>query len=164
MQAYAQLKRRAEKELKQLAAHYALEDLDPEEEAASAATVPGPLQPEDPLFDCLSEELSAEQSRRAVAREKPSQEEELRHYLQIVAHFKATSGIKFWSERLAEFPLLANIALDILAVPATTAPVERIFSQTGLCTGDRRDNLSDENLEMEVMIRVNRILVTQLLN
>ena len=65
----------------------------------------------------------------------------------------------FWKEKEKEFPKLCKIALAVLAVPATTAPVERIFSQAGMSTGGKRDRLNDENFVREVMIRVNKWLL-----
>ncbi len=46
--------------------------------------------------------------------------------------------------------------LQFMKIKETTAPVERIFSQAGLCTNVAHEKLSDENLEREVFIRVNR--------
>ena len=63
----------------------------------------------------------------------------------------------YWINRLSRFPSLAKIACDLLAVPASTAPVERIFSTSGEATTGRRNRLTDENLEREVFLRQNKM-------
>src|SRR3712207_3558323 len=55
--------------------------------------------------------------------------------------------ISFWdghlSARNPTFSILPSIALDVLAIPATTAPVERVFSHAGCALGLRRLRLTD---------------------
>jgi len=67
--------------------------------------------------------------------------------------------VKFWLSKTSEYPLLCRVAVDILCVPATSAAVERVFSQAGLCSSYLRSRLSDQNLETEVMVRVNKKLL-----
>jgi hypothetical protein len=52
--------------------------------------------------------------------------------------------IEWWIEKKADWPILAQLALDLLAIPAMAAEDERVFSSTGkLITADR--NQLDEN-------------------
>ena len=68
----------------------------------------------------------------------------------------APDPIEFWKQKLGtSMKELALLALDILAVPATSAGTERVFSHAGIATANRRQRLSAENLENEVMMRVN---------
>lgn len=67
--------------------------------------------------------------------------------------------LHFWVEKESEFKLLSPIALDILSVPATSAPVERSFSTAGDVLGLRRLRLADNNFEAEVMYRMNKHLL-----
>ena len=64
--------------------------------------------------------------------------------------------LDYWVGKLKHFPVLAPIACDILAVPASTAPVERIFSTGGDATGGKRNRLTQKNLEREIFIRRNK--------
>ena len=64
--------------------------------------------------------------------------------------------ISFWIENEAGYPLLSSLAIDILCIPASSAPVERTFSTAGESTSGRRNRLSDKNLEREVLIRKNK--------
>ncbi len=86
--------------------------------------------------------------------EKP-EDRELRIYREIFSTKMDT--FDFWMKHKSEFPFLFEVAMTVLSTPATTAPVERIFSQAGLCDGvkSRRVNLSDKMLESEVMMNIN---------
>lgn len=64
----------------------------------------------------------------------------------------------FW-DGTADFPLLKEIAISVLSIPATSAPVERIFSIAGNILAEERLRLSDSNLENQIMIRVNKNLM-----
>lgn len=66
--------------------------------------------------------------------------------------------LDYWVGKLNDehFPVLAPIACDILAVPASTAPVERIFSTGEDATGGKRNRLTQKNLEREIFIRRNK--------
>ena len=53
--------------------------------------------------------------------------------------------ISFWIENEAGYPLLSSLAIDILCIPASSAPVERTFSTAGESTSRRRNRLSDNS-------------------
>ena len=61
----------------------------------------------------------------------------------------------FW-ENTKDFPAIASVACDILCTPASTAPVERVFSTSGDLTSGKRNRLTDYNLEREVLLRKNK--------
>ena len=52
-----------------------------------------------------------------------------------------TNPLQWWKKHCHEFPYLAQLARLVLAVPATSAPSERMFSQTGLFVRAKRANL-----------------------
>lgn len=70
--------------------------------------------------------------------------------------------LEFWDNN-ADYPILKDVAISVLAIPATSAPVERIFSIAGNILADERSRLSDTNLENQVMVRVNKKLFSSLL-
>jgi len=51
---------------------------------------------------------------------------------------------------------LAQIACEVLATLASTAPMERIFSSGGEVTQGKRNRLTEHNLEWEVFLRRNK--------
>ena len=91
-----------------------------------------------------------------VAKTSPGQQE-LNHYLckvhQLPDHIDA---IKFWIEEKMTYPLLASVAVDILTITASSAPVERVFSTAGESTSYKRNRLAHKNLEREVLLRKNK--------
>ena len=67
----------------------------------------------------------------------------------------------FWiaQEDCEEFQTdLASIAQDILAVPATSVPSERLFSISGILSQNRSSSILPDNLEKRVLIRANQYL------
>ena len=49
-----------------------------------------------------------------------------------------TDPLDFWTKNQLQFPILAPVARRVLAVPATSASTERLFSASGrVCTFDR---------------------------
>ena len=62
----------------------------------------------------------------------------------------------FWQKNQKIYPLISSVALDLLSIPPSTAPVERIFSTGGEATTGRRNRLTDFNLEREILIRQNK--------
>ena len=54
----------------------------------------------------------------------------------------AESGLKFWIDRQSSYPLLAPLAQDLLASPASQAYVEKVFSVCGDFTSGKRNRLT----------------------
>ena len=67
----------------------------------------------------------------------------------------------FWNT-IKDYPIIAPVACDILCVPPSTAPIERVFSTSGESTSGKCNRLTDYNLEREVLLRKNKIYFTQL--
>jgi len=62
----------------------------------------------------------------------------------------------FWNDHEMAYPKLASLTLRVLAIPATSAPVERLFSQASYASSGKRVNLSGNQLEREVMLKSNK--------
>lgn len=58
-----------------------------------------------------------------------------------------------WRDNRKRYPILAWIALDLLAVPATTAVDERVFSQADDVINDERGQLSEDTAEAMQCLR-----------
>lgn len=69
------------------------------------------------------------------------------------------SAIDFWKKNTARFPSVAALALTVLIVPATSAPVERIFSTGGILMRPHRASLSPETLSQLIFIKSNKWLL-----
>jgi hypothetical protein len=70
--------------------------------------------------------------------------EEMRDYMQSKAH---------------EFPIITQMARDYLAIPATSAPSERVFSAAGNLITKRRTRISSENVRYVLCLRSWGLLV-----
>ena len=76
---------------------------------------------------------------------------ELERYLAENVNFDSSveNGLSFWTAREQSYPLLAPLAEDLVAAPASQAYVERVFSLCGdLCA--RKRNRASVNLERRV--------------
>lgn len=52
--------------------------------------------------------------------------------------------LEFWSSMADSLPILAKVAFQILAIPASSASVERSFSAAGQVVSERRSNISPD--------------------
>ena len=55
--------------------------------------------------------------------------------------------LPWWSQKTSKYPILSHLAKKILCIPATSAPVERLFSVAGLTIANDRARLLPENAE-----------------
>jgi len=55
--------------------------------------------------------------------------------------------LQWWSQKASKYPILSHLAKKILCIPATSAPVERLFSVAGLTIAADRTRLLAENAE-----------------
>ena len=65
----------------------------------------------------------------------------------------------FWSSHEDSLPALAKLARRYLYIPATSAPVERIFSHGGIVMRPHRSSLGEETLSDILLIKCNMDLL-----
>lgn len=53
----------------------------------------------------------------------------------------------WWIQHEKDYPQLSCMALDLLAIPAMSSEVERVFSSTGMMITDRRNRLKEDVIE-----------------
>ncbi|KAI2661217.1 Zinc finger BED domain-containing protein 4 [Labeo rohita] len=68
-----------------------------------------------------------------------------------------TDPLVYWKENQSRFPTLAQRACKYLAIPASSAPVERIFSVAGKIFRPERCRLNDKTFEELLRIRCNSV-------
>lgn len=61
----------------------------------------------------------------------------------------------WWKMHLMEYPLLANVAKQVLCIPGTSVPSERVFSTAGDVVSAQRATLSPENVDMLIFLKQN---------
>ena len=87
----------------------------------------------------------------------PLEKAEVERYFQTVESVvEKVDPITYWISHEKNYPLLSSVAVDILTIPASSAPIERVFSTAGESTAGKRNRLSDRNLECEILLRRNR--------
>jgi len=64
--------------------------------------------------------------------------------------------MNWWEANERNYPRLASLAKEILAIPATSVPTERTFSDAGNIITAKRSRLLPENVDMLVFIYHNK--------
>lgn len=65
--------------------------------------------------------------------------------------------LQFWNRNGRVFPVLAAIAREILAIPASNTSVERLFSSAKNTVDDHRTRLSIEKVDRLLVLQKNEI-------
>ena len=84
-----------------------------------------------------------------------SNSEALDRYFNIPIDEEVTNVIEFWSNR-QDLHSIARLALQCLSVPATSAPVERVFSHGGIIMVPKRSRLTSDHLCSLIYLKCNR--------
>jgi len=83
------------------------------------------------------------------------QSEEITLYLKEDQILINESPLLSWKEKQKRFPILSMIAQDLLAVPATSTPCERIFSKAGIIINTKRSLLASKSANMLLFLEHN---------
>ena len=68
------------------------------------------------------------------------------------------ASLEWWKMHNTQFPTIAKLALKYLAIPASSAPSERVFSRAKLIQEHQRWSLPPQWLETSVLIKHNDAL------
>ena len=84
--------------------------------------------------------------------------DELRTYLHLPEETDMEADVfTWWRRRASDFPNLSRMARQFLAVPASSAGVERLFSMAGRIFSDLRKSTKEETLEYILRASVNTL-------
>jgi hypothetical protein len=89
---------------------------------------------------------------------KNNVEKELENYLTSTVTMEGDEKddiLSFWKQNKQLFPLIASIARDILAIPASNTSVERQFSSCKNTITDKRTKLGSEKLNKLIFLKKN---------
>ena len=85
---------------------------------------------------------------------------ELKRYIQNAESISDEEAeincLDFWNMHAKVYPRIFNVAMRVLGVPATSAPVERVFSHGGIIMRPHRARLSATNLSSLIFLKCNR--------
>ena len=70
-----------------------------------------------------------------------------------------TDVLKYWASKEYEFPIIARMARDHLAIPATSAASESVFSIGGDIITKKRNRLGADNTRRLLCLRDQGVLV-----
>jgi hypothetical protein len=59
----------------------------------------------------------------------------------------------YMQSKIYDFPIIAQMARDFTAIPATSAPSERVFSQAGNLVSKKRTRINSENIRYVLCLR-----------
>ena len=65
-----------------------------------------------------------------------------------------SNPLEWWAQHEGKYPILSSLARNVLCIPATSAPTERLFSYDGLTIADNRANLLPDNAAEIIYLRV----------
>jgi hypothetical protein len=88
-------------------------------------------------------------------RSTPSKNE-VQQYIEMEAIGPYDDPLKWWAARSSSLPLVSLLARKYLAIPATSVPSERLFSDCGHVMSKRRTRLSARIFGKIVFCRANR--------
>ena len=83
----------------------------------------------------------------------PGRAEIERYFTTIESAAEGVDPLEYWVDLKSTLPLLSKVAVDMLVIPASSTPIERVFSTAGETSIGRRNRLSDSNLEREIMLK-----------
>ena len=86
--------------------------------------------------------------------------EDIDRYLYSPCQPMETDPAKFWKENENEYgQSLSRMAKEILSIPSSSAPVERLFSIAGKVFTPSRCRLQDSRFEQLMFIRCNNSII-----
>jgi len=71
--------------------------------------------------------------------------------------FDESNVLSFWSANRSRLSKLFSLAMRVLSVTASSAPVERVFSHRGLIMRPHRSRLSDKMLSNLIFLKCNTL-------
>jgi hypothetical protein len=80
-------------------------------------------------------------------------ETELTRYLKLPAMPRETDIYQYWKAKQYDFPIISRIAKDFLAIPATSAPSECVFSIGSDVVTKKRNRLTGNSVRMIMCLK-----------
>ncbi|TRY58760.1 hypothetical protein DNTS_034590, partial [Danionella cerebrum] len=84
---------------------------------------------------------------------------QIHKYFDAIQEADTNTCLEFWSANRERFPELHSLAVKVLSIPASSAPVERVFSKGGLIMRPHRARLSHKMVTALVFLKSNMTLV-----
>lgn len=79
--------------------------------------------------------------------------DELNNYLNSTQEPGTIDILEWWRSHESNYPTLARMAQDYLVIPATSAPVERLFSESGNVITSERNRLGSDVIRATMCLK-----------
>jgi len=116
--------------------------------------VPVPVPAEEELEDMEGEGLFAAYHKRQKRDVETPPAVQLSHYIDMA---EGQNALLFWALNSKTLPSLFQVAIRVLAVPASSAPVERVFSHGGIILRPHRAQMTDRLLANLIFCKCNAV-------
>jgi hAT family C-terminal dimerisation region len=103
--------------------------------------------------DQMSSEPENEIMAHMFKRQRTTTWNELSGYLNSPVVPKKTKPLDWWRANESEYPCLAAMARDYLGIPATSAPIERVFSTGADLVHPKRNGLSEDTIKTVMCLK-----------
>ena len=80
---------------------------------------------------------------------------QLAAYLDLIDNQASDPCFKFWQQNKSQFPVLYRVATQVFSIPASSAPIERVFSHGGIFMRPHRARLSCTMLSNLMLLKCN---------
>jgi hypothetical protein len=87
-----------------------------------------------------------------IEKYRVEERDELERYLSEQPSSEDTDILEWWRQHAGTYPCLARIARDYLAIPATSAPAERVFSGGADVVSKKRASLNENTIEASICL------------
>ncbi|XP_060731809.1 uncharacterized protein LOC132849873 isoform X2 [Tachysurus vachellii] len=84
---------------------------------------------------------------------------QIHKYFDAIQNTDTNTALEFWSTNREKFPQLYSLVVKVLSIPASSAPVERVFSKGGLIMRPHRARLTHKMVTALVFLKSNMALV-----
>jgi hypothetical protein len=98
-------------------------------------------------LDPMDQEIHQSSKRRRV-----EEESEVGSYLAMRTASAGENVLGWWKHHANEYPCLARIARDYLAIPATSVPAERVFSGGADLVTKKRGSLNEDTIQAHLSL------------
>lgn len=89
-------------------------------------------------------------------------EDEVKEYLLAPLVDERTDILVFWKTNRSNWPVLSRMAMYMLAIPASAAPSERIFSSGSRVMSDYRSSMTSQNFEAQICLKSWEIVLSDM--
>ncbi len=84
---------------------------------------------------------------------------QIHKYFDTIQETDTNAALEFWATNREKFPLLHSLAVKVLSIPASSAPVERVFSKGGIIMRPHRARLTHKMVTELVFLKSNMALI-----